>query len=141
MDSSACFLDSAACCSLSCSATWACRSISLKLWLLTFWAPRPFFAPSLENQKQNPVNSYPGLFIAEEKPESYFLLHPWKQQVSQSPCIVTAYRPKRACNTVWKNIQELTHQWPSLRDQPHMLQTTTSNDPEHNFFGNNIQTA
>ena len=47
-DSSACFLASAACCSRSFSATWACRSISLKLWLLTFWAPRPFLAPSWE---------------------------------------------------------------------------------------------
>lgn len=52
MDSSACFLDSAACCSFSCSATWACRSISLKLWLLTFWAPRPFFAPSWERKEK-----------------------------------------------------------------------------------------
>lgn len=49
MDSSACFLASATCCSRSFSATWACRSISLKLWLLTFWAPRPFLAPSWEN--------------------------------------------------------------------------------------------
>ena len=48
MDSSACFLASAACCSRSFSATCACRSISLKLWLLTFWAPRPFLAPSWE---------------------------------------------------------------------------------------------
>lgn len=48
IDSSACFLASATCCSRSFSATWACRSISLKLWLLTFWAPRPFLAPSWE---------------------------------------------------------------------------------------------
>lgn len=47
-DSSACFLASATCCSRSFSATWACRSISLKLWLLTFWAPKPFLAPSWE---------------------------------------------------------------------------------------------
>lgn len=46
MDSSACFLASAACSSLIFSATWACFSTSLKLLLLTFWAPRPFLAPS-----------------------------------------------------------------------------------------------
>lgn len=46
IDSSACFLASAACSSLSFSATWACFSTSEKLLLLTFWAPRPFLAPS-----------------------------------------------------------------------------------------------
>lgn len=46
MDSSACFLASAACSSLCFSTTWACFSTSEKLLLLTFWAPRPFLAPS-----------------------------------------------------------------------------------------------
>lgn len=95
MDSSACFLDSTACCSLSCSATWACRSISLKLWLLTFWAPRPFLAPNFKQTNKKK-----------------------KTHKSQSPCVIPVYRHSTACNKTRKNTQELTLQQQVLRDQP-----------------------
>lgn len=90
-----CFLDSTACCSLSCSATWACRSISLKLWLLTFWAPRPFLAPNFKQTNKKK-----------------------KTHKSQSPCVIPVYRHSTACNKTRKNTQELTLQQQVLRDQP-----------------------
>lgn len=79
MDSSACFLCSAACCSLSFSATWACRSTSVKLWLLTFWAPRPFLAPNWK--KQNKINKF------QDKPDwLYRLTSCWSCKLMVTRC-------------------------------------------------------
>ena len=53
MESSEFFLASASCSSLIFSATCACFSTSEKLLLLTFWAPRPFLAPSWGERTDN----------------------------------------------------------------------------------------
>ena len=120
-DSSACCLASAACCSRSFSATWACRSISLKLWLLTFWAPRPFLSPSWQNYVMRALPttmpSIPSLA--------------WKHPQGKGSFLKFTVKKIGAPSAWWRGrtvvLLELSLRWPTQPQQRPGGQRTTAN--------------